>query len=91
VLRSGCRLLVQGGQCSVHRSEQDPPAGWRSPGYGLRVGTPTVRVRSYGRAPHEFVTFLSAELPDTRLSAALDELRALRLRLAGAESAVTGP
>jgi hypothetical protein len=91
VLRPGYRLLVRGGRCAVHRAERDPPTGWASPAYGQRLSIPTLRVSCRSRAPHEFVTVLAAEFPDEHLSAALEELRALRASILRTASAAAAP
>ncbi|MEW6247772.1 MAG: alginate lyase family protein [Nitrospirota bacterium] len=83
VLRSGAtavRIDVTGGAVSWHRGETDPPSGWRSPAYGVKVPIATVRCRYEGPLPHEFVTVVRADHDGSRRwvpGAALARLRRL--------------
>ncbi len=81
VLRSGAtavRMEVTGGTVSWHRGETDPPSGWRSPAYGVKVPITTVRCRYEGPLPHEFVTVVRVERGQYRRWAA--EAAVARLR-----------
>lgn len=51
-------LSVDGGIGTLHRGETDPPAGWRSPRYGVKEPITTLRVRARGSLPLEFRTQL---------------------------------
>lgn len=64
VIRSAAtvvRIEVTGGTVSWHRGETDPPSGWRSPAYGVKLPITTMRCRYEGSLPHEFVTSMTAE------------------------------
>lgn len=53
------RLTLEGGTTEVVRGRENPPLGWRSPTYGLRIPSTTLSSRYTGPVPHEFVTTLT--------------------------------
>ena len=62
VLNSGCHTLwlqVYGGDTTTHRGEIQPIRGWRSPSYGVKEPSTTIRNVYHGAVPYEFVTTLS--------------------------------
>jgi hypothetical protein len=49
-------LSIEGGALSLHRGETEPILGWRSPAYGRKEPSSTIRARFEGTLPHTFLT-----------------------------------
>jgi hypothetical protein len=52
-------LAIEGGIPHAVRGREDPPLGWRSPTYEVRLPVTTLVTQFSGTLPHEFVTVVS--------------------------------